>query len=192
MHYLHVVAVEAEDATGAVTAAEEFLSSYTDEVFDFYTIGGRWDGVLGGTNVLCAADDLDGFRRAVTSMLENRAEDLRRLRDQVTGRAVNAEEVRPFAGLPIPDPVGAAERISAGNAEMAAAVSAAVAADVPDGASELVGFVLKRLGQLLSGDYCTDSYFFDAEAFEATPVELWGRVAHDPARQWLVAVDLHS
>lgn len=196
MHVLHFLAVEAEDRDDAVGAAEMFLDGYEGRVWDWYSIGdeGRWVGVLGAAahdGVLRYADDPDGFRAAIEGALQTCHREFRRLRDELIGNAVDAAECGTLWGLPVPDPVGAAQRISAANRTSAARFAAMLAADAPDASFGMLAWMLERFAQLAGGSYTSDSMFADVVVGSTFADAVWPRTVENPAHQWLVAVDLH-
>jgi hypothetical protein len=205
MHVIHLIAVEAEDEEEAVDTAESALGPYGDgDVWDWYAVGGRWDGYLGGENACCYGKNPAVFLSALQKAEEFQNADFREMRDHLTGRRVPAREVgNSVIGIPIgPDhKAEVAERISARNAqskEVFGYLKKAktlmefdiLAKDNPE--TFLFGWYLKRLGQHLMGNYHFESYFLDTVEHTTRFGPLRQRTADDPMHQWLVAVDLHN
>ncbi|MBV8979714.1 MAG: hypothetical protein JO086_02335 [Acidimicrobiia bacterium] len=200
MEVQHLLAVTGDDAEGALANATAFLDVAVERVFDYETdYRLAWDGPFPGHDaILPYAPDSERFRQAVVAMQEARDRTFRGLRDQLTGTRVRPDDLPPetVMGLPI-----GADRISAHNAEMAATFQSLLASEtLPDEsrddhgsltATGEVGWLLRRLGTLVEGEYCFESMFYDTVAETASPRQLYERCDRDPTHQWLVAVDLH-
>lgn len=203
MHVVHLIAVEAEDEEGAIDTAETAIAQYGDgDVWDWYAIGGRWDGYLGGENACCYAKNPAVFLSALQKAEEFQNADFREMRDRFTGRKVPAREVGDSClGMPITDKAGVAQRISERNAQskevfgfMKKAKTLmeydTLAQDNPE--TFLFGWYMKRLGMHLMGNYHFESYFYDTVEYTTRFGPVRQRIADDPVHQWLVAFDLHS
>jgi hypothetical protein len=86
MHYRHVIMVEASSPEDAIEAAEEGIAPYgMGEVWDYYIVGGRWEGNLNGRNVVCLADDQETFMQALIALRAEQQEEFLRLRRRLKG-----------------------------------------------------------------------------------------------------------
>jgi len=188
MHYLHVLAVEAETADDAVAQAEAFLASYQDQVWDWYEVGGRWDGYLAGSNTLQASVDAALFLSVVDDLEAARWASMRELRRHLVGPDGNHEtwvgQVEPGSEV--------AERLDAGYRCDAALYGEIMTAERFDrGEYEMVGYRMAKLGRLLAGYFEVDSLVYDAAWGTGSLGAVRQRVLDDPERQWLVVADLH-
>ena len=190
MHVLQLIAVEAPDADGAVAAAGEFLDPYHDEVFDYYDIGGRWDGLFDGASTWCAAEDLPRFLDHVDTAVAGRHAAMRDLRRWLVGPDGTGEVHAPFRSEP---DAGVRARIDAAHVESAALFTEAMSVPCPeDPRFEMLGYRMLNLGRLMAGYYTFESRYFDAVYGSPSPAHVRERVVDDPASQWLVVVDLHN
>lgn len=206
MHAVHLIAVEAEDEDEAIAAAEHAIEGYGNgDVWDWYEVGGRWDGALKEKNVLCYLEDPDEFRKAVAMALEYRNREFTSLRDKLAGTVVTEDDVGETTsfGFPIgPDKKDeVAANITKGNQEVKFAFDKLLAAKSLEHYharqdlgfnGNMVGYYLRKLGTLVADYYCFDSFFFDGAYGSTHPDNLWERCGNEPGRQWLVVLDLHN
>lgn len=206
MHAVHLIAVVADNEEDAITAAESAIEGYGNgDVWDWFEVGGRWDGLLKDKNTLCYLEDPDEFRRAVTKALDYRNREFTNLRDRIVGKVLTAEDIGDTTdfGLPVDQDKKAevAENISKSNKEVKFAFDKLMDAkslemyharmDLSFN-GHMVGYYLRKLGTLVADYYCFDSFFYDGEYGSTTPGDMWTRCGDDPGRQWLVVVDLHN
>lgn len=205
MHIVHLIAVEADDDDEAIEAAEAGIEDYGNgDVWDWYQIGGRWEGHLDGENTCCAAKKPQIFTAALDSVAKAQERHFKELQDRFTGRQIVIKDVPDYAlGFPISDKKGCAERISESNVSMKKTF------DMMLGAKDLktwkflaqgqgadgymLGYYLRQLAKACSGDsYHFDAYFWDTLEYTSWVDATRQRAATNPERQWLVTVDLHN
>ena len=200
MHALHYIAVEAETEEEAVLEAESALSHYGEgQCWDWYEVGGRWDGVFKDAgsfdNLLRYEENPEAFMKVLSGVEKGQDEDFVDAMNKILGRSVHETEVNDFMlGIPVSDKSGAAQRISESNKACGELWSQLMGMDkLPvDGRYGMLGYHLKCLGDLLNGGYTFSSHFLDALEFTARPSVTRQRCEENPTKQWLVAVDLHN
>jgi hypothetical protein len=198
MHYVHLVAVEAESDDEAIQHAEEAIEQYGEgDVWDWHEVGGRWDGYLDGKNVLRFSDNPAVFKQAIEGIRATRNDNIKSIIDTLSGKVIGPDEVRSSLGLNILDPEGSAQRISAynvqGQAEFQSLLDATdYVAWAEEHVGSLMGYQLYKLGKLLAGHYASDSHFYDGVAQDPSFQYVTARVVTDPTTQWLVVMDLHN
>jgi hypothetical protein len=195
MHSVCYLAVEADDAAGAYAAADEFLSTYdTGEVFDYYTIGGRWSGAFAGEDAVCAGEN----RRVFTDAVERGRRWLERSYHDARQHLSGPDPRQPVQDYGGDDDDGSrydaiVERFwtmyQADAARFAALLGGRV---MPDDGDELLAYRLRRVANFLDGTFSTDCSFYDAVKRTGREGGVIERVEATPERQWLVVCDLHS
>ena len=193
MHYVHLVLVQAEEESQAIEEAEYAISEYGDgHVWDWYTVGGRWEGYLKGKNVLCYADDPEFFRENLRIIKNHQDKEYRELVANLTGALVSAEQVSDHIfGLPVVDKAAVAEEKTRRNKCFAEVWQKVLTAkEIPrlDNNLGMLGYFLRKLSLILTGDYYTSSGFWDSELYKSYP---------DPERayyenDYLVVIDIHN
>jgi len=204
MHIAHIIAVEATNAEEAASAAGEAISDYGDgRVWDWYVVGGRWEGSLEGGNTLQYSANPKAFRKAVENMLQYRDEEFMKLQSKLTGKDVTAEELTndTVFGIPITDPEGAAKRVSEDNRRArrevgrlfeASSLKEAQHPTDTEYPGRMVAYYLRKFANCILGEYSFDSRFFDGEEHTTESEGLWVRCDDSPEEQWLVLLDLHN
>jgi hypothetical protein len=198
MHSLSIIAVEADDETGARAEVESFLEQYQDHVWDWYTIGGRWDGLAAGKNSICAGQN----RHAFLSLLDRGQEMIDHEFNELRQNVIGPDPRVPVShhGFFAPNfEEGSAEhdqyleRVWSGYRSSADEIQAILhSTEPPTGETfSMVGYHLRRLGDLLSGMFSTGSYLYDSVAQRSGSYAVRERIAENPDRQWLVVVDMH-
>jgi hypothetical protein len=206
MHVVHLIAVVADCEEDAIAAAEQAIEGYGNgDVWDWFEVGGRWDGLLNDKNALCYLESPDAFREAVANALKYRNNEFCNLRDKIAGTQITAEDIDDTNGFGLPiDPekkAEVAENLNKSNKESKFAFDKLMEAkslehyharqDLGFNA-HMVGYYLRKLGTLAADYYCFDSYFYDGDYGSTSPDNLWERCGNDPGQQWLVVVDLHN
>lgn len=192
MHVLHIVAVEASSAAEATATAEELAPDWSD----WSTVGGRWDGVLNGSNTLQVSADPTRARTALANMAAAADAAWREHCTALTG-SLDENWTAPAAvfGLPVTDPDAYRARLQDSVAETGAEWSAMLAsaslADVPP--FSMASWHARKVADLASRCWCSDSAFYDAINWEADPYRLMAAIDEETVSDtvWLVAVDLH-
>ena len=208
MHVLHVIAVEADDAEDARVEAESAIEPYGNgQVWDWYEVGGRWDGVFEGSNMLNYAKNPEGFKAALERVRNNQNSEFCEALDTVLGRTVGAENVDDNVfGIPVEDKEGMAERMNESNRKWGALWKRLVkqrvlpandpefGEDAGHAAMGMLGYYLRKVGNALSGNYTFNSYYYDAVWGGTETSQVLERCEFEDAgeRQWLVAIDLHN
>jgi hypothetical protein len=204
MHVLHLIAVEADSEEEAVEMAEAAIEPYGDgQVWDWYSVGGRWKGLFGlnkdGTdkNVLQFAEDPEQFRKSLGRVADSQNREFKENLDKILGREVAEADIKGLWGMEVPDKKGAAERVSASNKEFGDLFSSLTRMEKLPGDSGpngygMLGYYLKKLGESLCGSYVFESYFYDSVIYETRVHDTMLRCESDPEKQYLVAVDLHN
>jgi hypothetical protein len=209
MHVVHLLAVTAESAEDAIKIVDSNLGA-TEEGstwWDWYEIGGRWDGFLGefsegATNVLCCTDK-EGARKALEWVARSQNYAWREVRDLMTGRQVSPDEAPEYIfGIPTGSSPEQrqhwADRTSEQNAESKELLDQMLASDeVPNpgwggGVGWLVPWRIKQGMKLAQGEWYSDSHFWDVEAYTARPDEVLDGLDDGTADStYLVVVDFH-
>jgi len=204
MHVLHLIAVEADSKEEAVEMAEAAIEPYGDgQVWDWYSVGGRWKGLFGlnedGTdkNVLQFSEDPEQVRKSLGRVAESQNREFTENLDKILGRTITETDIGNLWGMEVHDKEAAAERISDSNKEFGERFSALQSLDklpADDGPTGygMLGFYLIKLGKSLSGRYCFESYFFDAVIYGTRVQDTMHRCEESPEHQYLVAIDLHN
>lgn len=81
MHYLKLIIVRAEDADDAEDKVNIFMDGYENEVYDWYEIGGRWEGYLKGMEIAPLNEVIDILQEKI----KTHKEDTQALKDEVIG-----------------------------------------------------------------------------------------------------------
>lgn len=198
MHYMCFLAVEADTHTDALAAVDAFLTPYGESVYDWYVVGGRWSGAVGGQDLACAGTDRRSFLDAVQRGVAARNEEWHRVRQHLVG---------PDPRVPLHDAYGLVddadttavaawhERVHDGyrtSADQFAALLQSMHAPSGRDGHGLLPWHLLRLGDMLLDQFASHSYFYDTVASTHGPSALHERVAANPARQWIVVIDMHN
>lgn len=218
MHTLHRIAIELdyedpesiaqfmEDSPERIPSAIEnavdnALEGYGNgDVWDWYSIGGRWDGIFGlGGNFINYGRQPEFFRECVGYALEGQAQNFREARDNIFGKQITPEEVdnhNPF-GFPIDDKEDYVKRTNERLKKSSEAFQALAAIEAPhevgkDLDSTFISIYLRRMANLVAGYYDFESVFYDGAYGTTRPHDMWKRCEENPEAQWLVAVDLHN
>lgn len=70
MHYLHLISVQAPNEEEALELVESALDPYgLGDVWDYYTVGGRWDNYFGTGNTLRYTDNPERFIEELEKVL---------------------------------------------------------------------------------------------------------------------------
>ena len=204
MHTVHLVAVRAEEEEDAIGMVEHALSPYGNgDVWDWYEIGGRWDGMLGGSNIICYEDDPTVFMSALRNADAYQTKMFREVRDMLTGRDVLPSEVPDdysVFGLAVDKPKeDIAEMITERNKAACAKAEESLLLDRPPENYDfaMCAYYLRKFSNLLGGYYCWDSGFLDGVEASTSQRYLHERLNNEdigggPDEQWLVVVDLHN
>jgi hypothetical protein len=214
MHYYHIISVQAETKEEAESATALALDPYGDgQVWDWYEIGGRWDGVLGatgateettveGTNALSYADNPELFVKTLDDIEAAHSGRVKEILAELNGDYIRTEDVGPsMLGLPIPDRAATALRISKHNRAMSLAFKKILSMKtVPDGpldgeafgVAAMMVYKLRQLCDFLAGQYTSNSHFYDYANYSTHTSYLRGRIEEGGTSEWLVVVDLHN
>jgi hypothetical protein len=197
MHYLSCLAVEAETPQEAFRKVEEFLEGYVDMAYDWYVIGGRWSGVCGGEDYVCAGENRSVFDDVVERSVKARDGHFNHIRQSLVG---------PDPRVPVRDSMisqpedGSAEhqawveRVWEGYTENSRMLNRLLGESTCPSHKEypMLSYLLREMADMLGGGFDSNSYFYDTVAGTNQSEHLYGRVAENPGRQWIVAVDLHN
>jgi len=201
MHTVHFIAVEAETEEEAIMAAEGALEPYGDgQCWDWYAIGGRWDGILGGKNVLKYEDDPELWNKTIEQAYERMDASYKDCRDKVMGNAIHAEDVDDTGplGFPVQDKEEYAKRVTESNKNFGMAFSRLmewerVPRDIQSlGDESMAAYYMKNLCDLAMGRYTFDTPLLDGQEHCCWRTGIDTRCEEKPSQQWLVAVDLHN
>lgn len=192
MHYLHIVRVCADSKEDAIDAVHCALDDFSDVVYDWYIIGGRWDGYFDGKNTLCFKDNKELFFNELTKIKNRQDEKFVDLINRFNGTAVKESQVGDsIFGLPIQDKLTFAENRTKQNEQFHSLWKKILnSKTVPslDVNETLICYYLRNIAYMLEGYYWSGSGFYDAERYSAKPDI--DTVFCD--EDWLVAVDIHS
>jgi hypothetical protein len=178
MHYLHLIAVEVDNHEEAVAEAESAVEPFGDgRVWDWYEVGGRWEGYFDGKDSVCCGNDPDQFQKALEWIEQTDAQECGRLVDELAGNKVAADEVPDYyLGIPVQDKEGYAQRTSEDNCNQANVLRKLLKEGVPalDDRERLrIGVTLYDLGGRLLDRYTSDSHYYDAVGWSSDT--RWGR-----------------
>lgn len=192
MHHLTYIAVEADDEASALSAVEEFLADYYESVYDYYVIGGRWSGSLGGNDTVCAGTNRRCFIEAVERGANWNDDAYHDARQHLAGPDLR----RPVTSMFGSDGDGderVTERVHASYQASANAFAAILRGDSRLGERDyMLLYRISRFTELLQGAFNTDCSLYDVVTKSTNPAAIFERVGATPERQWLVAVDMHS
>lgn len=200
MHFVHMLAIEADDKDHAREQVDTFLAEYGDgKVWDWYEIGGRWDGALDGENILRYSDKPEVFKTAVEDAIKSIDKEFRGLIRKMTGKKTTAAECEAAMPIEVAD-LTERRRAAERTAEMVSKYDADISKNLAEVAETedrtriepMAAYYLHKISNILSNDYGSDSYFFDIERFSHDPSDLYARIESDPEHQFLVVVDLHN
>ena len=218
MHILHIVASEGESATDAQAAAEEGIGHYGNgDVWDWYEVGGRWDGFIGatgeteedyvpGVNQLCYAENPELFNETIDTSINGRNAYLLDALRAIRGDVVAPESVPDhFMGIPVvgvgspKGKEGIAKRLSEKNAEYGAEWQALLACNTAAELGKISGlgphYVFYKVYKLMKGvmgHYDFDSRFYDTASGSTGRSYVDERKGCDPNKQWITVFDLHN
>ena len=212
MHIAHIIASEGVDADDARAMAEAGIEAYGNgDVWDWYEVGGRWDGFIGatygetsedyvpGVNQLCYAENPEVFNKTIDDAISGRNAELLEALHALRGDVVGPEAVPDhFMGLPINDKEQVAKRVSAQNVGYSAewqellACNTAADLDAINGRHHLVFYKVYKLMKGIMGHYDFDSRFYDTEAGSTCRSYVDDRKGCAPGKQWITIFDLHN
>lgn len=197
MHFNHILAVVAADENEARDVAGQFLDSYGDgKVWDWYEVGGRWQGSLDGADILKYSDKPEVFKAAVEGAVKGIDREFRSGIRKMTGRVTTAEEIGELEFL------GelTSEEQRKGIAERTTQYDQAISKNLAEVATEedrnrvdmMAAYYLQKVANILTREYTSDAYFYDTDAYTTDPKYVFERCEKDPDHQFLVSVDLHN
>lgn len=197
MHYLTCLAVEAENASEAMGKVDAFLERYLDVAFDWYVIGGRWSGLCGGEDYVCAGERRSVFDDIVERASKAQTEHFNQIRQNLVGPD---PRVPVGDGFPIQPSEGSdehtawVERVWEGYSNSSRMFNRLLNETKLGGTEEyyMIGYYLKEMADLIRGGFQTHSYFYDTVADSNQTQQLYERVTENPQQQWIVVVDLHN
>jgi hypothetical protein len=212
MHVLQIVLLGLPELTTAAAAAELGRALPAEDWYDWYDVGGRWDGHLGQYAPDLADPNVMALHHpAALSVLGDQArtqdQALAEAQAQVRGAHVGVSDVDGHVfGLPVAASPAAAATATAHNQALAQTWQAMLSAPGVDAAQtagrHLPGFltthVVRRLVDLIDGVWTPQSgFYFPAEQTTSIPAaldlrqEALRRGPDRPLTLALVAVDLH-
>ena len=188
MHTVHLILVEADDAS-------EINDDFIPEAdwYDWFSIGGRWDGLFDGKNIISLADPQ--AKEALDGVIARQNREFIDLSCMVSGMHMSLADVpESMFGFEITDQRGYVQRTNTARMEFAQAFDHAIgAATLADahaaGSSVLLGYRLRRLAELIDYDWCSDSGFYDSINYTANPASAIDALGSKDL--FLVAVDFH-
>lgn len=217
MHVAQIVAVEAAAPDEAVSAAEMLLDGSRNDWWDYYTIGGRWQGYFRSVaddapeegNVLSMSTHPDAFAAVLRDVSARQNETYLQHRDSAFGHAVtyvpDADIEVPqwhVAGAACASDEDVAKRLTEANRQSATQVRDLFAATTLDEAQDVLSqfsfgvFALERMVEMAQGQWNPDSKFIDLEEFDTSARRYADRCGrrHGEGRALsphLVVVDFH-
>jgi hypothetical protein len=188
MHTVIFLAVEASDENEAREVVDGWMEE--TDLGDWWEIGGRWSGALGGRDVICAADSPTAFMEAVDQMLAVRLERINELRQRFVGPDPDLAISNMF-GFPIDDVEVVTQRVHDRYRQEAAEFARLLESrDLPQ--STLLGHHLWKFGALVAGYANVDAAVYDITYGSSDMAAIRERVSENPAEQFLVVVDVHT
>lgn len=215
MHTLHIVAVDTCTEDGdqdAIALVQQFLDSDGPRWWDWYEIGGRWDGHFGqcfpetGTsNVLSLRRHPTQFRAALQAAGLQQNEAFLNHRDSLTGATVRHLDGVDghLLGEPVASDAYRADALTRANQGTQQAWASLMAAqDLPSVSQQMTHGLLMatyaadRVNDLVMGNWCPDSYFYSYDYGSANAAAYLSDWDSHTNRQegtdtCLVAVDFH-
>lgn len=196
MHYLSILAVEASTKEEAISNVADFLDPYQDHAYDWYVVGGRWSGVCGGNDLVCAGENRRVFDEVMERARRAMDREFNRMRQKLVGPDPRISGADVFGEIDENGSEGEAiaNRMWEAYKESSRQFSEMVrSVKTPTGGEyTMLGYTLEQLGRYLMGRFDAHSYFYDTVAHSNHPEYLIERVVSNPEKQWLVAVDLHN
>jgi hypothetical protein len=199
MHVLHLILIEADEAEDIT---DESLPFYEGEShwWDWFEIGGRWNGCLDGKNVL-PLSDVANAREALEGVIIRQEAEFTDMQRKLSGAPITKADAPDYVfGLALPDKDGYVGRTNEANAATARAfrdvlsapslaAAHAVMAETPH---SLIGYYIERFGKFIDGDWTPDSGFWDSVDYTANPKSALAKLGTEDAEGlFLVACDFH-
>lgn len=218
MHVMQIIAVQAESPQEAIGMVEYHLDARSGDWWDYYTVGGRWNGhfaaytpgAASGGNVLSLVHHRDAFTTVLREVAVEQNETYLCHRDAAFGYPVAYVPDGGVEGADLWHVVGAAAssdevlaaRLTVKNAQSGAEVRSLFAAlSLSEARQALNGFspgvyALERMVALAEGDWTPDSGFLDAEGWDTNVSQYLERhgsktYGEDGESPHLVVVDFH-
>jgi len=172
MHTVHIIALayrlDTEPNTQKVEELLELSLGEESSWWDYYVLGGRWDGYFGeDRNYISYASNPAEVLTALKSAQEAQDTNFRSFRDSLAGATVAVADVSGHIfGLPVQPDQAAADRLTASNKETLDAWQRVLKADtINDIARDFQAqWALYRAGRIVSlvnGEWNPDSMFYD-------------------------------
>lgn len=202
MHTVHLIALEYDPAVKLNDkAVTELLADALDgnsDWWDYYELGGRWEGYLDGRNFTTLVENPIKFEEILRSARAKQNSNFRRMRDEITGAAVAVADLEGHIfGLPVAQDEAVAARMTEANKESKAAWLRVLATDNlddidMDGNAMMALYRMRRLVNLADGRWNPDSIFYDCINGTANPTYLLQQVREEGEHHVvLAAVDFH-
>lgn len=215
MHFLHRIVVKASDEESAVAEATDALEPFAGKVYDYFSVGGRWNGHFQGKNVISCEADLPQFKAQMAEVYEGQNAELLRIQRSITRRLYTPadvpnhitspmEKVSEVNGYVTPASQAWLDRMNQDvereHEEMKSLLNLKSIREATHGAG-MGEYHLRMYLSLATGRYIDSSHFYDAPEESASPVRLLvllegadgaGPLDCDLEGLWMVAMDLHN
>ena len=203
MHYMHLIAIEAESPEEAVSGVKEAIEEYGEgDVWDWCEVGGRWGGELAGSNVLAYADNPEEFQSQLDGARSRRLHEMQELAQHFSSEVVSMEPRESYSlnsSLYAPTHKRRSVLVSEVlqqilSMDPGADTSSltAVGEDETDIDTHMIGYYMRKLGSLIADYYITASGFYDAAYGSPAFNNVGKRCKENPSQQYLVVMDLHN
>jgi len=204
MHYLlHMLVdydTEEEDPTKDIeSAVEDALECHQGSLYDWYDVGGRWEGVYEGNRTfLNLAADADEVRKILQDVKESQTRMLQKSLRDILGTPTTAADVPAHVmGFPVNDPEGAALRMTTNSSASYARLRLLQteperALSTDDFSFCTLAMALSNAGDLIMGSAFSECLFLDSVNGSSKIGYAEPMIGEGSEHLWLVAVDLHN
>lgn len=218
MHVVQSILVE-EPGLDPAMIGEDFSIDVPEGWWDYYSVGGRWDGYFGEKhgdvwpalrehpNVIPVAEFPDAALRELEAVVARQDHAFLSARNNLTGSVVGVADLDGHVfGFPVAPSEEIAERMTQSHRQMAAAWAGVLQAgsliearEVPN--NGMAAYYARNMIRLLDGEWFADSGFYDRVAGGALPRYLMDALRGDTSAAsyypkdfkdlFLVTVDFH-
>ena len=178
-HKRILVAVEASSEEDAKTMVTYNLHNYLPSSFDYFVIGGRWEGDFDGKNVISFKKKPELFKSELKRTYDLQTRQMRKNFGFLNNKPISQSL----------DPVEETEE----DRKVVLPHTIPTHRDQYDFHESMKFHYIKKILDLADGEFCTDSYFYDMEYGHALIFKVEERIKDKKIanKQYLVLVDGH-
>jgi hypothetical protein len=223
MHYFHRIVVIAENEEEAKQEAESAIKPFGEgDVWDWYTVGGRWSGALSGGDAISLLHHREEFIDQLKKVAASQSAEVDRVSRVLSGRMYGPEDVPDWSTKDVEKLAEADggvsgrtrewldrnnEMLKKDSAEMQQLLGARTLHALHEAQRGLAEYRLRQFLKYGKGAYQSNSYFLDARNYgehtanplhllyaieEKEPLDPWRESSFDEGLVWMVGIDLHN